>query len=325
MAGLRLTDEQVAEAVAALKTHGNLRAAANALGIDRSTFQHRIHRARADFPGLIPPSSNRTDWASEWAVEPAVQVRMKAGTVLVGSDLHIWPGPLAPAYQAFVAVALAVRPDWIVLNGDMIDGARISRHARQPFSKTPKIMEEIDALRAALALLPEAKRFWCWGNHDNRAHTYLAHNAAEMEDYAGTLADRFPDWPIAWALVFNDAVEIRHRFRGGIHAAYNNALHSGLSCVTGDTHQLSCRPIDDRRGRRYGVETGMLGDPLHPAFQYAEAAPSRVAPGFALLTFRNGVLLPPELAEPVDGRIWFRGEAMAVAKPRYRVPAGRAA
>jgi hypothetical protein len=30
--------------------------------------------------------------------------------------------------------------------------------------------------------------------------------------------------------------------------------------------------------------------------------------GFAVLTFRNGKLLPPELCEVIDGVAYFRGE-----------------
>jgi hypothetical protein len=39
---------------------------------------------------------------------------------------------------------------------------------------------------------------------------------------------------------------------------------------------------------------------------YLEHNPVPWASGFAVLTFRNGVLLPPELVEVIDGEAFFR-------------------
>jgi hypothetical protein len=52
----------------------------------------------------------------------------------------------------------------------------------------------------------------------------------------------------------------------------------------------------------------MLGDPMHKAFEYAEGTASRAQPGFVLITFRDGIMMPPELCELVDGRPVFRGD-----------------
>jgi len=41
-------------------------------------------------------------------------------------------------------------------------------------------------------------------------------------------------------------------------------------------------------------------------FAYLEHNPVMWASGFAVLTYRNGVLLPPELVEVVDGEAFFR-------------------
>lgn len=324
MANPPLSDEMTKDAIEAVKQYGSVRAASRVMGIPRSTLKDRIDKARSQFPDCLPEPHHTSNWANDgWAIPREATAEIINGTVLVGSDLHIWPGPYSLAWQGFVAVANAIKPDWIVANGDMIDGARVSRHGRIRGQSTPKIGEEIAALKTAFDMLPASNRHWCWGNHDNRVDNYLISNAPELDDFAGSLRDRFPEWPISWALTFNDQVEIRHRFRGGIHAAYNNALVSGRTCITGHTHQLICRPVDDRNGRRYGVELGTLADPNHPCFEYAEGMPSRVCPGFAVLTFKDGELLQPELAEYTSGRIWFRREPVAGEKPRIRVKAER--
>jgi hypothetical protein len=146
------------------------------------------------------------------------------------------------------------------------------------------------------------------GNHDQRVDNYLANSAPELEDYAGKLSDRFPEWNFCYATVIN-GVEVRHRFRGGIHTAWNNALHSGISMVTSHTHQLQITAVRNRLGSHYGIECGMLNDPYGPQFEYAEGAPTRACGGFVLLSFDEDFnLLPPELAEMIRGRPTFRGK-----------------
>lgn len=56
-----LTDEQIAEAVAALKEHGSQSAAASALGLARSSFQNRLRRAAER--GLLGPSETMPGYA----------------------------------------------------------------------------------------------------------------------------------------------------------------------------------------------------------------------------------------------------------------------
>jgi len=68
-------------------------------------------------------------------------------------------------------------------------------------------------------------------------------------------------------------------------------------------------PWADYRGRRYGVDTGTMADVGGPQFTYVEAGPLNWASGFAVLTFRDGRLLPPELVVVDGGTAWFRGEA----------------
>jgi len=104
---------------------------------------------------------------------------------------------------------------------------------------------------------------------------------------------------------------VKHRFNGGIHAAYQNTLKAGTNIVTGHTHYLEVKPWGDYRGRRYGVQTGTLAEPDSPAFSYCEDAPTAWCSGFAVLTYdKYGNLLPPELLEVIDGVAVFRGKAV---------------
>lgn len=84
--------------------------------------------------------------------------------------------------------------------------------------------------------------------------------------------------------------------------------------VTGHLHQLKVTPYTDYNGRRYGVDTGTLADLFGPQFvDYTEANPVNWHSGFAVLTFKNGQLLQPELVQKWDeGTIEFRGQLIEV-------------
>src|SRR5690348_10565046 len=59
-----------------------------------------------------------------------IQYDIVDGILLVGSDIHIWPGYESTAQRAFVGFCKELRPSAIVLNGDIFDFAGISRHHR---------------------------------------------------------------------------------------------------------------------------------------------------------------------------------------------------
>lgn len=289
---------------------GNAALLARSLGMSPSTIKSQIEIGRVRFPELFDYEANqKRKYMLPWTLPQMLLHEVNDGCVIVGGDLHLWPGEVPLMWKAFCSVAHKLRPKAIVLNGDMLDGARVSRHGSVLGAASPKIDEEIDALHDALRMLPKAKhQIWPIGNHDQRVNNYLANAAPELDNYAGRLEDRYPQWDFCYGVTFN-RTEIRHRFRGGIHAAWNNALHAGVSIVTGHTHQLQITAVRNRNGTHWGVEAGMLGDPRSRAFEYHEGQPSRAHEGFVVLTFdEDGYLMPPEFCEMVRGRPVFRGK-----------------
>ncbi len=126
------------------------------------------------------------------------------------------------------------------------------------------------------------------------------------------LKDHFPAWNFAWSTHINDEVVVKHRFRNGIHAAWNNTLHGGKTVVTNHLHRLAITPITDYSGRRYGVDCGTISDfgPETSKFDYGEDNPMNWGSGFAVLTFKAGKLLPPELVIVQDKIPYFRGQSL---------------
>jgi hypothetical protein len=84
--------------------------------------------------------------------------------------------------------------------------------------------------------------------------------------------------------------------------------------VTGHLHSSKVTPLSDYNGTRYGVDTGCLANPSHPAFtDYTEDAPLDWRSGFAVLTFRDGKLMLPELVQLWDeDSVQFRGKVYKV-------------
>jgi len=285
--------------------------AAKMSGVPISTYKGRLATSLLKFPeGLSQALSHSTNQErSTWTYPRIKYIEAPKTKWIIGSDLHVWEGEPTLIYKAFVKVAKSLKVDGIIMNGDVIDGARISRHPQVRGSKAPRIEKEIETAKAWLKMLPNAKyKLWTLGNHDLRVDNYIAANASELDGYILSLQEHFTDWDFSFAFDINET-EIRHRFRSGVHSGYNNTLHSGINIITGHTHQLQVTAMRDRKGSRWGVETGMLADPQGPQFQYSEGTPSRSQQGFVVIAFdEDGVMFPPEMCEMINGRPVFRGD-----------------
>lgn len=254
--------------------------------------------------------------ATKRANSRRIDLQMTDGLILIGSDAHVWPGPLTTAQRGFIAMAKRLKPETIVMNGDVFDGAKISRHPAGTWEqeKRPDVKQEIEACQAFLAQVKAPRMIWTWGNHDSRMEYTLAALVPQYQGVPGfALKDHFPEWSFCMAVFVNDNLVIKHRLANGMHAAYNNAVKSGRSMVTGHLHSLKVTPWTDYNGTRYGVDCGTLADPESKQFDYAEEGPTNHRAGFVALTIKGGKLLMPELCQVWDeNHIEFRGEVIPV-------------
>lgn len=242
------------------------------------------------------------------------------GCVLVGSDAHYWPGPASTAHRAFVKFIKTLKPKHVIMNGDALDAARISRHPPIGWEKRPSLVDEVEACKEHLHEIEKVsrngmRRIWTLGNHDARFETRLATVAPEYAMLHGVhLKDHFPLWEPCWSCWINTDVVVKHRFKGGMHAPQNNTLWSGKTTITGHLHSAKVQPITDYNGTRYGVDTGCLADTDAQTFvDYTEDNPKNWRSAFCVLTFQGGLLLQPELVL-VWGKdhVQFRGEIIGV-------------
>jgi hypothetical protein len=252
---------------------------------------------------------------------PRVHIEVRNGTVLVGGDAHYQPGQATTAHRAFVHLVKELQPAAVIANGDMFDGARIGRHPKIGFLESaPSVKEELEAVDERLGEILDAaprccKLHWNLGNHDLRFEAALAAGSPEYEGVRGlSLKDHFPQWVPSWSVWINNDVVVKHRYKGGAHAAHNNTLYAGKSIVTNHLHSPKVIPFADYNGRRYGVDTGTMSEPYsRPFVHYTEDNPVNWTSAFAVLTFKDGKLMMPELVlKWSDDAVEFRGQVISV-------------
>jgi len=322
MGARKVSDEDV---IRVLKATGSPTEAAKILGLSERQLYSRRHLIEEKHGISLPAYANKKQKTFPTLIpedRKVIKHYVENGVVLVGSDAHYWPGEPSVAHQAFVKLAKEIKPHTIVINGDLFDGARISKHDPLFGAKSPTVKQEIEACQERTSEIEDAsknsKLFLTYGNHDIRLWRYCYLNAPELVGLDGLdLFSHFGRWHHGWRLDINDSTIIKHRWHGGVHAGYNNAMKSFLrtskgsaAMVTGHLHRLICTPFRGESGVAYGVDTGTLADIGGDQFHYMEANPSIGASGFAVLTFKDGMLLPPELCEVINGVAYFRGQEL---------------
>lgn len=297
----------------------------------RSVYSRRERLAAAGFE--LPTTSGQIDAnGSPYAYAPRLHLGIENGSVVIWSDRHRWPGSgVSAAEAAMLALIKALKPVALISNGDELDGARASRHPPLGWEQKPRMDDELAEVQVGLRRIaeawPAARRFRTVGNHCRRYDYHLSKMAPDFRGIRGMrLSDHLPEWEESWSVHINDGVPgghvvVKHKIGAGVTAGRTNAIKAGVSIVTGHAHRLSVDAIETYAGRHYGVQSGTLADPRGPHAEYAEDAPDAGRSGFVVLTWRDGLLLPPEIAETDDaGVTWFRGEPVTT-RPRIRVPA----
>ena len=225
---------------------------------ERSVYKRRANLARYEAITAPKKQTAQKDYPHR------AQLDVKNGLVLVGSDFHIWPGSESVALRAFKKLAKDLKPAAVILNGDVLDFPKISRHPPIGWERAPSPVEEIEAAQDHLNDIVQAvprgcRKLWPLGNHDARFETRLATVASEYKGLKGIhLSDHFPLWEKGWSAWINNDVVVKHRWKGGVHATHNNAVGSGKTMVTGHLHSQKVTPYTDYNGTRYGIDTGCV-------------------------------------------------------------------
>ena len=310
------------EFISLYRKHRSTQQVADALGVSERAVQKRRGNIEKRYNVVLPQDDRRPAYArGQIDHERAVyRLDIDDGEVLIASDLHIWPGPLTTMQRAFKKFVGERKPAAVILNGDVFDGARVSRHPSIGWEKKPTVKQEMDAVKDYLADLTiaagTAKRIWPAGNHDLRFESRIAASLPELEGVEGTaLKDHFADWIPCWRCDINNDVVVRHRELGGEHADFRNTQTQGVTVITGHDHRTNVTHWVGYSGIHWGVRCGFMAEsPLDPQFvHYLEGRVPNWWPAFILLTFKNGTLLWPEqVTFHAEGVVNFRGQLIDV-------------
>jgi hypothetical protein len=304
------------------KTHQSASVIAKIMDMDVRSI-HRRRRTIEDKQGQTLTPKNVPLILSKIENPARKELGIENGVVLVFSDAHFWPSKHTTAFKGLIWAIKELQPKAVIANGDVFDGASISRYPRIGWDSTPSVIQELKACELAMGEIEDTAKkarhnvnlVWTLGNHDARFENRLAANAPQYEFVKGfSLKDHFPEWYPCWSCWPTDEVVVKHRWKGGIHATHNNTVNAGVSMVTGHLHSLKVTPFDDYNGTRYGVDTGTLADTNGEQFiNYLEDSPTNWRSGFAVLTFHDGKLLWPELvAKYGENQVQFRGKVYDV-------------
>jgi hypothetical protein len=318
MTARKATDEEIEEAYKA--TGGQIQEVARLLKMSVGVLHGRIAKIEREKGHQI-----RTGKGSKVRINRDTRpnpIELQDGVIVVASDCHYWPGEPSPAHRGLLKVIKSLKPEFVIINGDEFDGASVSRHGRIGWEARPTVAQEMEALSDRMGEIAVAARgahlLGSYGNHTMRWDTLMAAQVPQAEGVKGLkFDDLLTGWNYAWAWMVNGHTLIKHRIKGGIHATWNNTADAQISTVTGHLHNLRCTPRSTMSpvngGTIYGIDCGMVADPWSQAFGYMEQGPRNWRAGFAVLTFRAGILMPPDLAQVVDDEtLWFRGRAISV-------------
>lgn len=257
---------------------------------------------------------------ADWPVIPSpkasdIEFNIRDGFGIVASDLHLWPNEHTLMLKALRWACREFKPEFLILNGDVMDFPSISRHDPIGWETNPKPQEEIEFAQEvchelALACKRGARKIWTLGNHDKRFETRLARLAPEYAKIHGVhLKDHFPAWEPAWSAHINPAQGVfsclvKHRFRGGIHAVHNNLLWAGNHIVTGHLHSAQVRALTYHAERTiWGMDSGCVAEPLARAFRhYTEEGPKNWRSAFGILRWQEGKMMQPQLVLKWDAK-----------------------
>ena len=240
----------------------------------------------------------------------------KVKRVIVFSDAH-FTDTTTTAFKALLLMIKEFKPQVIVCNGDAFDGQVLSRFPSINYDQKPTVLDELKACRYHLDEIVKHKPagcrlIWTLGNHDMRYEAWLVNKVPEYSGVDGfSLKYHFPEWETCWSFWIGEDTVVKHRYKGGRMAGYNNLTAAmNTNIITGHTHVLCASPITGYQGTWWGVQTGCLANPLSSTFEYTEDSPKDWRSGFVLLSFDQGRMLMPELIMVTDeenGEFEFRG------------------
>jgi predicted phosphodiesterase len=205
--------------------------------------QHKMDAPRPYAPYNIPKSDEDT-------FDPFILKGHTKGLII--NDVHL-PYHSEKSLIATFDFAVKEKPDFIFINGDLLDFHLLSFFMKDPRKK--RFSEELDMMRDFLAELKRifnCKIYFKFGNHEERYDSFLYQKAHELKgveefELEAIIKARVPDITIIRdkrlvvmnGLPFIHGHEFGRGFFSPVNAARGLFLQAKHSCVKGDCHTTS--------------------------------------------------------------------------------------
>ena len=162
------------EFVDAWKRLGSISLVAHELGLSirRANERRRVIENRH---GILLDAFN--DRRGFKILHPENKVRSIAnitGCVIVFSDAHFMPNETSVAFNALLKVIKKIKPVMVVANGDILDGATISKYGPEGWQTKPTLKQELESVQHHMDAIVKACKglnvilHRTIGNHDIR-------------------------------------------------------------------------------------------------------------------------------------------------------------
>lgn len=242
-------------------------------GVCRPTKVHRLRKFIVENLELVKGRYSDKEEPQHAAMSNIMQIikRSSAKSVLtcVASDFHGRSADFR-LLDNWLNMLEDVRPDKVILNGDILDGESVSRYDPvAPMSWPDELELAANMLRRIRrAVGDKAAIHWIDGNHEQRYYIYLAKNAAAIAANAAKLSDLLPMRELSIQyhthrqyVLLPHGMHVQHRYAvnpiAGVSAVRSMAKLGG-SIMIGDTHRVGSSHILDRGGPRVGYEIGCM-------------------------------------------------------------------
>ncbi|RMH18637.1 MAG: hypothetical protein D6698_06810 [Gammaproteobacteria bacterium] len=231
---------------------------AKALGLSQYRVRSIIRSLVIDKLNLKAPKQKR---GTKLKLKKVSKKRVTHKVAVVLSDIHI-PYHCPSALAIAMDYTESLKPDRIVLNGDIVDMYSVSRYMKDPL-RIDTFQEELDQARDFLRLLrqqnPKAKITFIKGNHEARIEKFLIDRAPELSSLRCLSLDSllglsefdidFIDQGIKLGNLYVEHGAVARSSPGASALAYYRKM--GTSVLVGHIHKLNVI----RHRNVYGVHT----------------------------------------------------------------------
>lgn len=192
-------------------------------------------------------------------------------TAVVLNDLQMEYHDVEVLTELVIPFVKDIKPDILILNGDIVDMYALSTFDKQPSTK-PDILGEIESARWLMKQLEHVPtKHWIGGNHEHRLDRYLWKQAPALGLDRAAFPRRFglPDFDFKWHPYNGDEpghvmlgkLMVTHGFLVRAHSAISAKAHLerlGSSVLVGHTHRMGVHYKTNVKGVHAAYENGCL-------------------------------------------------------------------